>query len=537
MRSSSTKKSRVPSRRLLALVSAAVLAAVATGPIADAGGGGEPKSGGTISYGFTFEARGLDPLVLGGATASNGDGIWGYMLYDSLLLENRKNNTVVGQTAESLESEDGINWVLKVKEGIEFTDETPYDAAAVQFNWERFAAPGSRYPNGEIIAQIDPESYNIPDPLTLEFALLEPNFQFPSAVAKWLGVIASPTAIQGTTDADADTPHLEAFDEAPVGAGPFILTEWVRGSDATFERNPNYWDAPKPYIDNLEIHIIDDQVQRYNAFVSGQTNVSSLWRSFPQIIQAEEAGYRVVTGPAENSTFLFLNHEVAPFNDPIAREAFTLAIDRKQAARTIGLGYAKATTHLFPKATGFRDAASRLPAFNRPRAQRLFDQYAEEHGEPAKIRCRTSVSQGDLCVFIQSQLAQFTNVELEVETGAPQSAITVWRAGAYEASQFSVQPYPDPDLFIFLACDQRYAGFMRYCSEEMTAALTDARTAASTADQRAAYKRVQQQFLKDLPLIFISNQPQHTVFADNVRGYKYANDAIPLFQEMWLADA
>ena len=43
------------------------------------------------------------------------------------------------------------------------------------------------------------------------------------------------------------TPH----NAQPIGTGPFIFKEWVRGSHLVFERNPNYWDAPKPYLDRI----------------------------------------------------------------------------------------------------------------------------------------------------------------------------------------------------------------------------------------------------------------------------------------------
>ena len=62
-------------------------------------------------------------------------------LFDLLMYTDTSDGQVKGQTAESLTSSDAVVWTLKIKPNIKFTDGTPYDAAAVKFNWTRIADP------------------------------------------------------------------------------------------------------------------------------------------------------------------------------------------------------------------------------------------------------------------------------------------------------------------------------------------------------------------------------------------------------------
>jgi ABC-type transport system substrate-binding protein len=56
---------------------------------------------------------------------------------------------------------------------------------------------------------------------------------------------------------------------APVGTGPFVFKEWVKGSHIILERNPNYWDKGKPYVDQIAVRIIRDPNARSLAFRAG----------------------------------------------------------------------------------------------------------------------------------------------------------------------------------------------------------------------------------------------------------------------------
>jgi peptide/nickel transport system substrate-binding protein len=56
---------------------------------------------------------------------------------------------------------------------------------------------------------------------------------------------------------------------APIGTGPFRFKSWTRGASIVYERNPEYRDGGKPYIDTLSYKVIAEAAARSAAFETG----------------------------------------------------------------------------------------------------------------------------------------------------------------------------------------------------------------------------------------------------------------------------
>ena len=87
----------------------------------------------------------------------------------------------------------------------------------------------------------------VDSPTSLTVDLAAANSQFPVLLQGCLGLIASPTALAEFGETYGTTP------DTTVGAGPFVVTEFTSSAGSTFERNPDYWDAPRPYLDKITI--------------------------------------------------------------------------------------------------------------------------------------------------------------------------------------------------------------------------------------------------------------------------------------------
>ena len=116
-------------------------------------------------------------------------------------------------------------WTLTLRPGVKFSDGTPYDAAAVEFNWARDKASTSALAGAAGLIK----SMKVVSPTTLQVTLVAPDSSFNRTVAQQLLFIASPAAIKK---------EGASFGTHPVGAGPFILNSWVRNSQKSFARQP-----------------------------------------------------------------------------------------------------------------------------------------------------------------------------------------------------------------------------------------------------------------------------------------------------------
>jgi peptide/nickel transport system substrate-binding protein len=104
-----------------------------------------------------------------------------------------------------------------------------------------------------------------PDPYTVVFTLAYP---FPaffpwSLINQWV----LPKHLYEGSD-----PNTNPVNAKPVGTGPFVFREWVRGSHILLERNPNYFKAGKPYVDRLVYKIVPDASARLVALETGDVD-------------------------------------------------------------------------------------------------------------------------------------------------------------------------------------------------------------------------------------------------------------------------
>jgi len=60
----------------------------------------------------------------------------------------------------------------------------------------------------------------------------------------------------------------------PIGTGPFVFREWVKGSHVAFERNPHYWDSPKPHVDQLVVRFIESPQEKLAAIETGTIDLA-----------------------------------------------------------------------------------------------------------------------------------------------------------------------------------------------------------------------------------------------------------------------
>ena len=295
---------------------------------------GAVKSGGSItvleSSGYSGAWSNLDPAQdkEGAALQDFNSAIYGQ------LFELGTGGKVVGDLATGYTfSPDAKTVTITIRQGVKFTDGTPLNAQAVFYNWQRdlgtvgitnglapnWLVAKTPAPKGSPPGTLTPPvagAIQVTGPYTLVVHQVAPNGAFINqlfdSIANW---IVSPTAVK-TEGA--------SFGQHPVGAGPFTVVTNVPNSELIVKKNPNYWQAGHPYLDQITFKTVGSDEAAYEALLANQGQVYENM-STTQLITESAAHFQVENNLGTSPYDLQLNTAVPPFNNAKARQAIYAA--------------------------------------------------------------------------------------------------------------------------------------------------------------------------------------------------------------------
>ncbi|PBC49210.1 ABC transporter substrate-binding protein [Rhodococcus sp. ACS1] len=488
---------------------------------ASAGGpSGDAVSGGTGLIIEQAEPRSLDPALISNSWANSP--VLGNALYGTLMIDNPETGGIDFKLAEDFSSADaGKTFTLRVRDGVQFSDGSPFDAAAVKFGWDRIKDRATASPDITQASLID--SSQVIDDRTLRVTLVEPVPNFANAILQTgMNWIASPASLQA---------GQQSVDSNPIGAGPFTLEQWSRQDVIKLTRNDKYYDAPRPYLDKLEIRAIGDADQRYNTLVSGGADLAleGVWSN---IDKAKNAGLQNAVVPLGGGTTMVLNSTKAPFDDARARKAFALALDLDGINNAVYGGAAKLPHTLFDKSSPFYKDIP-LADEDRAEAQRLLDELAAE-GKPLNFTMSLYPSGKALGEAIQTQLSTLNNVKVDVRT------IDLAQVGQIMAKKdydtlVSTVAFSDPEPRLWSSLHSASAGNTSGIKDpEMDAALEAGRMATDPAERTAAYETVQKRLAELNPVIFYTRAAPGVIANGNVGGIQQYGMGSVLPETLWI---
>ncbi len=280
-------------------------------------------------------------------------------------------------------SADGLRYEFRLRPGVKWHDGQKFTSADAAYSIAAIKEvhPRGRSTFGNLIG------IETPDPLTLVLVLSRPAPYLISALA------ASETPIVPKHLYEGTRPETNPVNNAPIGTGPFIFKAWARGSHILLERNPDYWDAPKPYVDQVVIRIMPDIAARAAAIETGQIQLApatpiplSDLERFEHLpnVALERRGYQY----ANSISRVEFNLDRPCFQDVRVRRAFAHVIDRKVIHQTINYGYGDVIPGPFStNLTQFYYGNLRTYPIDLARAEALLDASGLKRGEDG-IRLR-----------------------------------------------------------------------------------------------------------------------------------------------------
>jgi 4-phytase/acid phosphatase/peptide/nickel transport system substrate-binding protein len=416
--------------RALALAGAALLAAIASPALAQ-------RQGGTLTVGVELDIPGFDPLKVGVYDTSA-------VTAAALMLETLTTLGDDGKAKPKLavswtNSDDFKTWTFKLRPDVKFHDGTPFNAAAVKWNFDRQKDPKNNCRCAFYIANI--LSIDAPDDLTAVYRLKDPAVDFPALLTRpdQNSSIHSPAAIQAKGD---------DYNRSPVGTGPFVLKSWTAGDRMVVERNPNYWNKGLPHLDRVVLRPLPDSQSRFASLKSGETDL--VWADefeADNIIRAQkDSTLQVLKYAGSGAAVNAINTKVAPLDDVRVRQALVMAIDRKKYSQALTNGLARPATNPYGDGSWVQckdDGA--LPEDPKKAAELI-----KEYGKPVSFKMLfTATPRGRANGQILQQFWKNIGVNMEIEQVDQATFPPRAFQRKFDIIGWRIVDFPDPDVQMF----------------------------------------------------------------------------------------
>jgi peptide/nickel transport system substrate-binding protein len=199
----------------------------------------------------------------------------------------------------------------------------------------------------------------------------------------------------------------ESLKAKPVGTGPFIFEDYKPNEYFKAKKNPNYWNQPYPYLDEIEFRPIPDALNRRDAMLSGSVNmihtdngeVIKGFRDNKDYVQEEisnnaEVGYTLL-----HVTQTLPDGTPSPLTDKRVRCALANAWDQPTISATIEQGvFPIADGPFAPGTPGYLKDTGFPQKQDMAKAQALIADYKQENPGPLNLALATTQDETNLTI-------------------------------------------------------------------------------------------------------------------------------------------
>ena len=339
-----------------------------------------------------------------------------------------------------------------------------------------------------------------------------------------------------------------------VGSGPFRLVDVKPGDQFVLERFDKFFMEGKPYLDRLIFKVYPDSQTSVLEFEAGRLHMQPF---FNRVLELERAkgnaqlsitnkGYEAVGG----INWLLFNNKKKPFDDIRVRQAIAHAIDKDFIVKALHKGLSKTATG--PIHSGFPQYSSDVTTYkyDLKKAEQLLDEAGLKKGADGmrlKITCDYYPGDEDG----QKRLAEYMKpalkrVGIDVEVRAP-ADFAAWAKRMaekdFDISMDAAFAWGDPVIGVsrtYLSSNIRplvFTNNAQYVNPKVDEFLASAEREPDAAKRKAFYAEFQKTLTADVPLVWLTELPYHTIYNKKVRNVPTTiwGSASPLM-DVWLAD-
>ena len=524
---------------------------------------GEPgRAGGRLVVSLRAEPKTLNPILALDAPSRE---VISAMQAD-LVHINRSTQLTEPALAKSWEvSSDGLEYTLRLRQGLRFSDGEPVDADDVVFTFRVYLDESLHSPQRDLlIVGGKPIAVHKVDLYTLVFRLAQP-YSVGERIFDSLAILPRHLLEKPYLEGKlGQVGSLSAPSSQWAGLGPFRVKEYVAGQRLILERNPFYWKRDAngyrlPYLDELVFLFVPSADAQVLRFESGETDmISRLSADNFSVLSRQQQSYTMLdAGPGLEYNFLFFNlndlgeksgPEMATkqkwFREVKFRQAVSAAVDREAI---VSLVYQKRGRALWGPVTPgnlrWADTTIAHPERSLEHARQLLRELGfrwanqaigepvlvDPDGKTVEFSILTSSSNADrtkMATLIQDDLKQL-GMRVQVVPLEFRSLIDrITQTKQYDACVLGLVSFdadPNSDINVWLSrgathlWNPQQAHPATPWEAEIDRLLETQLTATSFQKRKMLYDRVQEILAENQPMIFLAS-PDILVGAKKVIG-------------------
>ncbi len=340
-------------------------------------------------------------------------------IFRSLYMWSAEDQRPMLELAESVDiSEDGLTYTYTLKNGINFHNGRELVASDVAYSYHRMLTMEPVSPNSGHIQVIAGASelqngeadtltgLQVIDDRTFSITLnerIDPAYQF----------FRPGTAIVPQEEVER---LGDQFGLTPVGSGPFVFQEWVKGSEVTLTRNPDYYEEGKPYLDSVVFKIMQEGASRDIAFRSDELDAIIVEAPQYQSFKNDPTyADDLIEVPEMFTRLIVWNQGYEPLANRMVRQAISYAIDEETINSRFLKDKAYNPVGWLPQSSEAFDSTATGFGFDLERAQALMAEAGYEDGFELTISGTANGSYGVAVAEVIGQYLSKINITVKIQ--------------------------------------------------------------------------------------------------------------------------
>ena len=433
------------------------------------------------------------------------------LLFLGLTTHDGENKPAPGAAESWKFDKDTNTYTFKIREGLTFHDGDDLTAEDAAFTIKAIMDPANGSENASNFEDV--VRVEAVDTLTLELELAAPNV----AMLDYLTIGILPQHLLEGKDMTTDS-----FNQNPVGAGPYMLTDWQHGQAITMEKFENFY-LGEPNIDTVIFKIVEDTDARALQLESKELNFTQIT---PKAVAKFEGNedvevYQMKTSDYRGILYNFNSEFFGKYRELPA--ALSYAIDREAIIDSVLLGYGEAAYS--PLQMGeYNNPDVEKYAYDPEAAQAALeaagwaknaDGIYEKNGDTLSftINCgqgdQVRIDMANICAQNLNEIGCDVTVEVPAEVDwAGQDAYLIGWGSPFD---------PDDHTYKVFGTGKG-ANYSSYSNEEVDALLQQARQLENGAERTELYKEFQTELAADPAYTFIAYIDEFYAGASNITG-------------------